>query len=210
MARYVPRLSKASALREVEVRYREMAKRKAGRASPVRTMAAARISELQRIFDYRYGRAQIVPATDEGFQAARVMVHHIGRLKHGQRRMSDWLLRCAPWMSPRDHERLISEVEECPLKWTADKLAWKLRLTQAEREGLGITTIGAIDLPKAERISRRKARKNAAREAARRAEGAIPRAQYLAGAISRTQPWKATGESRAAWYRRRARETTAS
>jgi hypothetical protein len=201
MARYVPRLSKASALREVEVRYREMAKRKAGRTSPVRTMAAARISEIQRIFDYRYGRAQIVPATDEGFQAARVMVHHIGRLKHSQRRMSDWLLRCAPWMSPRDHERLISEVEECPLKWTADKLAWKLRLTQAEREGLGITTIGAIDLPKAERVKRRAIAKRERMRAIRKTKGAMSRAEYRQ-AVRSAKPWEAQGLSRATWYRK--------
>jgi hypothetical protein len=42
--------------------------------------------------------------------------------------------------------------------WTADQLAWRLHLTDADRTALAITTIGAIDCPKRVRTIRRKAR----------------------------------------------------
>lgn len=179
-----------------------MAKRKAGKGSSSRILASTRVSDLTTLFGHRYGRNGQLPEGDEGYQAARVMVHHIGRLKHGQRRMSDWLLRCAPWMSPREHERLLSEVEECPLKWSADKLAWKLRVTQLERDNLGITTIGAIDMPKAERIKRRAQAKRDRMRAIRRAKGAMSRAEYRE-AVRSAKPWEAEGLSRASWYRKR-------
>jgi hypothetical protein len=102
-------------------------------------------------------------------------------------------------MLPVDRERLINEAQECPLKWTADKLAWKFKVTQEQRRRLALKTIGAIDLSKAERIKTRRAHNKAASRAYRRANGAKPRAQYLA---QFTKPWIAAGISRATWYRR--------
>jgi hypothetical protein len=178
-----------------------MARRKAGPSSRPRTQAAVRISELTRLFDDRWG-PMLLPDSDEGFQAARVMAHHIGRLKDAPRRISAWLHTCAPWLAMAERERLIAEVEECPLRWTADKLAWKLKITEADRNRLKITTIGATDLPKAERIKRRKSRKNAARASARRLAGAMTRPDYLATVRRKAEPWKAEGISRATWFRR--------
>jgi hypothetical protein len=97
----------------------------------------------------------------------------------------------APWISPRDLERLIREVAECPIKWSADKLAWKIRLDEATRARLKIRTIGAIDCQP--RISARPIAKakRAERDAIRR-----PRKPKAA------KPWIAAGISRATWYRR--------
>lgn len=202
---YVPRLSKASALREVAQRYARKARRGAGNIPKSRTQAAIRCAELTRLFDDKYGQMTL-PASDEGYQAARVMAHHIGRLRHPDRRMSDWLGACAGFLSMADRERLISEVEECRLKWTADKLAWKFKVTAEQRTRLKLTTIGAIDMPKAERIKRRRATKNARRQAYRQAEGAMSRTEYRK-AIKSAKPWQAAGISRATWYRRHRAET---
>lgn len=204
MAPYIPRLSKASAHREVAQRYARKARQRAGVVPKSRTMAAARISELTRLFDDLFGPMRL-PNSDDGYQAARVMVHHIGRLKHAERRMSDWLGTCAGFLSMAERERLISEVDECPLKWTADKLAWKFKVTLEQRTRLKLTTIGAIDLPKVERIKRRARAKRDRMAANRQAQGAMTRAEYRK-AVKSAKPWEAEGLSRASWYRRK-RET---
>jgi len=97
----------------------------------------------------------------------------------------------APWINLRSRERLIREAVDHPLKWSADKLAWKIRLDDATRTRLKIKTIGAFDVPKEQRQVRAKAKRKA-RDALRR-PGKPPRAK----------PWIAAGVSRATWFRRR-------
>src|SRR5439155_12289714 len=87
------------------------------------------------------------------------------------------------------------------LRWRADKLGARLGLTEAERQRLGITTIGSIDVPKAERAKRRRSRDRLRRQQELRKQGAKPRAEYEAASLARTKPWEALGMSRAAWYR---------
>jgi hypothetical protein len=94
-----------------------------------------------------------------------------------------------------------------PQRWKADALAWRLRLTAADRAALGITTIGAIDENKAARTKRRRAKDRQRKENARRAKGVKPRATYEGQSTSKAKPWLEEGISRAQWYRRRARET---
>ncbi len=127
---------------------------------------------------------------------ARIVAHHLGALPDAPRRITSWILTYAPWISLRDRERLISEVIACPIKWSADKLAWKLRLDDATRTRLKIKTIGAFDLTKPQRLARRKA-KRAHRDSLRR-----PRKRQPVG-----KPWIAAGISKATWYRRQSRET---
>jgi hypothetical protein len=70
-----------------------------------------------------------------------------------------------------------------------------------------ITTIGAFDVNKRQRAKLRKERKrirDRQRQARKRAErGAVPRAEYLARSLTRTQPWKPHGIHRRTWERRR-------
>jgi hypothetical protein len=93
-----------------------------------------------------------------------------------------------------------------PIRFRADTLAARMNLTWAERERLGIKTIGAVDLPKVERERRRRVRKREKHrireERKRRARGAKLRSAYLANAATRTRPWEAVGISRRSWYRR--------
>ncbi len=88
----------------------------------------------------------------------------------------------APWLSEAEFERMADEAIKVRRRWTADKLAQRIGLTYADRQRLGITMIGAVDVPKAERDRRREARKVEARRAKRRAAGVIPRDQYEANA----------------------------
>jgi hypothetical protein len=89
----------------------------------------------------------------------------------------------------------------------ADRMAELMALEYDDRQRLGIFTIGAIDKTKRQRANLKAKRKReqarASKEAKRRERGKPNRKEYLAASLSRTQPWKAEGISRAAWYRRR-------
>ncbi len=177
---------------EVAKRYRRKSKKLANRS---RGMAAIRLSELTRWMDDVYGEGVELEAGEASYSIVRIMAHHLGALPDAPRRITRWSATYAPWISPRDLERLISEVLHCPIKWSADKLAWKLRLSDATRTRLKIRTIGAYDVTREQRIARRKA-KQVEYDRQRR-----PRKRQPIG-----QPWIAASISRATWYRRN-RET---
>lgn len=171
---------------EIARRYR----RKAGKiANRSRGMAAIRLAELTRWIDDRFGQGVELEPCDASYSLVRVVAHHIGALPDSPRRITRWTATYAPWISPRDLERLIREVAECSIKWSADKLAWRIRLDDATRARLKIRTIGAYDVTKEQRQDRRKARR-AERDAIRRPRKPKP-----------AKPWIAQGISRATWYR---------
>jgi hypothetical protein len=181
---------------QVAARKYEIAKRYARKRAKLgkrsRGLAAFRLSELTRLLDDRFGEGVELEACDTSYGLVRIVVHHLGALPDAPRRITRWCATYAPWISPRDLERLISEVIACPIKWSADKLGWKLRLSDADRSRLKIRTIGAFDCTKSQRIARRK-RNQARYDAARR-----PRKREPVG-----KPWVAMGISRATYYRSR-------
>lgn len=121
-------------------------------------MAAIRIAELQRWLGDIIGAGAELEPGKWSADIARIFVHHFVVLADGNRRAADWLATYCPWIDRRDSEAMITEANHCPLKWSADKLAWKIRLTDAKRTELRITTIGAVDVSREERTRRRKAR----------------------------------------------------
>jgi hypothetical protein len=74
----------------------------------------------------------------------------------------------------------------------ADNLARFLGVTYAQRQALGIKTIGSINVGRRARKELRKRRDRLAKEAKRRAVGMRPQSQSL----SATEPWRALGVSR--------------
>jgi hypothetical protein len=157
------------AARKWEIAKRYARKPKVGKRT--RSMAAIRLSDLMRWLDDQYGAGVELEASDQSVLIARLFAHHMGALPDAPRRITVWIARYAPWLSPRSVEVLISEVTSCPLKWSADKLAWKIRLNDATRTRLKITTIGAIDCNREQRAAKRaaksKERSKAYREAKR-------------------------------------------
>lgn len=204
----------AARKREIAKRYKDHAKRKSLGAKPL-TLAAVRIAELTRLFDRRYGPV-LLPDSDEGVICARIVVHHLARLRDAPRRISDWMHTCAPWLSLASRERLIREAIENPMRWGADKLGWKLKITIVERTELKLRTIGAMgqtaDQRKQAAADKRRGRQRIYQSNRRRANGAKPRAEYEAGSISKSKPWEALHMSRTQWYRagKPSPETTAS
>jgi hypothetical protein len=179
--------------REIAIRYRQGKK-------PV-SMATLRVGDINRVFVDKYGH--VLPDDDAGRDDARIMCHHLAQISGDQRaRIKSWLIVWAPWMSAQQMADLTDTVIAKPLRWRADKLAACLGLKEADRTRLGITTIGAADMTKAEREAARKARKRQAKLKGRRAQGVKSRTEYLAGSAERMKPWEAEGISRRTWYRR--------
>jgi hypothetical protein len=177
----------------------EIARKYARRQRRPASLTSLRIADLRRLFLARYGRS--LPDDDAGRADARIMAHHLARRSNAERRIVSWLELQAPWMKPVEVKALIAEVFSRPYKWRADTLARRLNLTDAERRRLGITTIGAVDVDRAERLAHRRDRARQFKERRRRTQGAMPRAEYEAKSLSRTKPWEALGMSRASWYR---------
>lgn len=125
-------------------------------------------------------------------------------------RLKVWVERWAPMTSDERSEEIVRIAMPRPRLEKADVLGSKLRLTDAERTYLRITTIGAYDVNKAARECRNKNRKrerDRIKAAEKRIErGAQPRPTYLAQCLSARAPWKAEGISRRTWERRRKRQ----
>ncbi len=145
---------KLIAARKWEIKRRYEWHAKVGKRS--RPMAAIRISELTRWLAYSVGAGTELEPSKWSEGIARLFVHHFVVLADGNRRAADWLETYCPWIERRDREYMISEANHCPLKWSADKLAWKIGLTDAKRSELKITTIGAVDVSREQRAQRRK------------------------------------------------------
>jgi hypothetical protein len=112
------------------------------------------------------------------------------------------LMECAKNMGGKITEAEASAItEEASITrkhLSADNLARFLGVTYAQRQALGLTTIGSIDVGKRARKELRKRRDRLAKEAKRRVAGMRPQSESL----SATKPWGELGMSRAAWYRR--------
>src|SRR5262249_23282753 len=105
---------------------------------------------------------------------------------------------------------IADEADDIPHCWSADRVAKYLGVTYAQRQALGLTTIGSIDIGRRSRTVLRKRRACRREERRRRATGAIPRAEYEAKSLSATKPWKELGISRRTWERRRNKARDAS
>jgi hypothetical protein len=160
-----------------------------------------RVRQIQRWFQVCYGNT--LPNNAEGRELAFVMCCHLARCLDAPTRIRNWLSLDTPWMKLPERNALLASVIRQPYDWSADTLAQKWGITDAIRNKFGLWTIGAIDVPKAEREARRRERKRQREEARRRARGAEPRADYEATSIERTKPWLAENISRRTWFRRR-------
>jgi len=100
-------------------------------------------------------------------------------------------------------ETTLERADEMHQQRNADGLARFLGITYAQRQRLGITTIGSTDVSQRARALLRKHRDRRRKERKRRERGIRP----LAQALSRTKPWAAEGLSRRTWYRKRATTT---
>lgn len=145
------------AARKWEIKRRYERHAKVGKRT--KSMAAIRLGELTRWLEDTYGAGVELEAGREALMIAEIFAHHMAVLANAERRITDWISFYAPSIPPRDRERLIANAMGKPIHWSADKLAWKIRLTDQQRARLKITTIGAIDCNREQRAERRKQRR---------------------------------------------------
>lgn len=143
----------AEKAKKAEIRRRY---RRKGKFHTAPQIAALRLKDLARLFRARYGLA--LPDDDAGRDDLQVALSHIAPLANSRTRMERYIEIWAPWLTVREARALINQSLTDPQVWRADQLAWRLRLTAADRATLGITTIGAIDMNKAARTRARKER----------------------------------------------------
>lgn len=175
--------------------------RKRRRRSPMQ-LVTLRLNDLAKLFRGRYGH--VLPDDDAGRDDLLVAVNHLACLPHPQKPIDNWLEIWAPWLTVKERKAIVGDALASPQRWKADALAWRLRLTAADRHALGITTIGAIDENKSARTKRRKAQARKRMQAYRKAKGAKSRKTYEDQSLEATMPWLEEGISRRTWYRRRA------
>jgi hypothetical protein len=176
-----------------------------------------RLREIERIIKHRYG---VLPDTDDvdiflnqvvccQLQMRRKKLGQLPEFDELVDRLSLWCERWAPEVSIFQCRDAALEALRRRRIDTADDCAAQLRLSYAERTRLRITTIGSFDVNKRQRAKLRKQRKrirDRVRQATKRAQrGALPRSEYLARSLARTQPWKQHGIHRRTWERRRRR-----
>ncbi|MHC1947293.1 hypothetical protein IF803_23210 [Bradyrhizobium sp. UFLA06-06] len=153
---------------EIKRRYAWQAEQRREKPDQARLITLIRLRELERIFQSRYGR--FLPDDDAGMDDLTVAAHHVAFLRGDVvTHILAWARSWAPWLPQDKAKQLAERVAAEPRKFTADALAWRLRLSMAERTALKVTTIGAFDLSKAEREEERK-RKRREAERARRAK----------------------------------------
>jgi hypothetical protein len=170
-----------------------------GTSSP-RQKITFRLNDLAALYRSRCGIT--LSNDDAGIDYLEIALHHLARLPHPQHRINCWIEIWTPWLTVGDKARILPPILMNPRIWTADELAHELGLTMEERTMLGITTIGAVDMNKAQRAKQRKHREKLRMRRHRAKAGAVPRAQYEAKSINRAKPWLDEGISRATWYRR--------
>jgi hypothetical protein len=132
-----------------------------------------RLRELERIFQHRYGR--FLPDDDAGRDDLVLAAHHVAHLGGDAiGHIIAWARAWAPWMPQAEAREIAERIADEPQKFTADALAWRLRLSMAERTALRTTTIGAFDVSKADRAEERRRKKNEAKRI-RRAQNSTGR-----------------------------------
>lgn len=187
------------ARRPANVRYYSKRQKSGRKRSPMQ-IVALRVADFSTLFRSRYGI--MLPDDDSGRDDIRLVVDHLASLAHPARAITKWLETWAPWMTLAEHRETIAAGIANQRNWKADALAWRLGLTYQERSMLGITTIGAIDMSRAQREKRRKEKDRARQAAKRRAAGVVPRERYERASVEKSKPWLAEGISRRTWYRR--------
>lgn len=159
------------AARQWEIKRRYERNAKVGKRT--RSMAAIRLSELTRWLHDTYGAGVELEPGRDALEIAEIFAHHMAALSNSERRISQWLAFYAPSIPPLEQERLIGNATGKPIHWSADKLGWKIKLTDEQRTRLKIRTIGAAGINKEQRAERRRLAK-VERERKRRASARVP------------------------------------
>ena len=169
-----------------------------------------RLGALQKIIRHRCG--YVLPEDDAGHEYIVELLLSISLGPRPRQMMAAAIKLWAPWIPETEAEQRIAHILSLPVNErmpSAKVLGDRIRLTNWERDLFQAWTIRPFDLT-AEELAEQRKRKARERDRKRRASrGAKGRAEYEANSLSRTEPWKAEGVSKATWYRhQKHRETS--
>jgi hypothetical protein len=160
---------------------------------------------LIRLYRHRYGYQ--LPNDDAGIEDLWLLLQNVSLAGAGKEKKIRAVIETwAPWLSEEEAQKridflgLLTTYELTP---TAQELGERLRVTNAERLALKLWQFKPIDATDEELEQQCKARRREKRRAKLRAQGAMPRQQYLGSSVEASKPWQAQGISRATWYRKR-------
>jgi hypothetical protein len=160
------------------------------RRTPDETIRRVRLGDVKRVMRDRYGRE--LPDDDAGREDLGELLA-LSLPKNCMNVVETW----APWMPDTEAEMFINSIVRADTDTSPKALGKRLRLTNAEREHLGVWQILPCDLTKEELAQQKRAKKRARDQARRRQSGAVPREN----SVMRRKPWVPESVSRATWYR---------
>lgn len=197
---YHPKVTEGKGLglyRWYEFKAKQNLKRKVAALPYANRIAIFRLPQLERLFAHRYAclKPVTLPDDDSGRDDLTLMLCvAVFTGSDARKRMDGLAVRWAPWLHKEEADALIARIRSMPRWFTPDELAWRLKITLSEREGLKLTTMGCIELPnKKARDQYRRNKDNAKRREKRRQKPKKVTVAELA---------KAEGMSRATYYRK--------
>jgi hypothetical protein len=165
--------------------------------------------EIEAVVKSRHGN--VVPdvrGTDDLELAVAYLVSYAG----SGFEPTGFAARFMPWLDIKSKEmasarRVFARTQptaKSPFFFSADDVARHLGVSLAERDALGLRTIGACDVDREERLQIAKARKRQKDRDRQRAsrKSSKSREEYVANSVHASKPWIAAGVSRATWYRK--------
>ena len=171
------------------------------------------LREIEAVIRSRHGLIVPDPGQSDDRDTCLAYAIAVASALAGQK-LRPWANRWMPWATTDELDDIGRSVSWQDYMLNADGAAHLLFVTLAERNRLGLKTIGACDVTKAERQEvAREAKRQRDRERKaeqRRGAGRTDRATYEAQSLSATKPWEIEGISRRTWERRRARDASLS
>jgi hypothetical protein len=171
------------------------------RSTSPETIKRIRLGNLKTLLRDRYG--PVLPDDDAGRSDLEELLYLTAH-----QNMANVIEVWAPWFTAIEAERLMAHVKSLPFdmrRSSPKALGQRLRVTNEERERLGVWQIGPCDMSKDDLAEQRKAKARLRMKARRRSQGKVSRAAYLAQFRDRQKPWIAQGISRRTWFRRKAK-----
>jgi hypothetical protein len=170
------------------------------------TIRRLRFGDLIRLNQHRYG--YVLPDDDAGREALHdlLCLASLAAVEPAKK-MAHVIELKAPWMGASEAANTPSIVNRIPIdeRWRIAKtLGERHRVTNAERERLGLRNILPCDMSKERLVERRKEKDRERKRRKRLKEGRMMRQAYLSQFDKKSKPWIREGVSRRTWFRRKA------
>lgn len=169
-----------------------------------------RLREIEWVITSRHGKLIPDPYDTDDVDMCLAYARAVEASKTPQD-LLHWSRRWMPWAPAAEIDRIVLQEGWRQKPAGADHVATMIYVSAAERQALGLRTIGACDITIEERkaaAAEAKREQDRQRQAEkRRAEGRVDRPTYLQKSVSAQKPWEAQGISRATYYRMKATET---